>query len=81
MLNTPTLSRAQQVDALRQMLDALIEAIALGGADGVPGGILYASLMGQGCDLRTFERLMGILVDSGRVRKDGHVYVVVCLEK
>jgi hypothetical protein len=77
MLNTPTPSRAQQVDLLRQLLDALLEAVALGGTEGVPGGTLYATLMGMGVDLRTFEKLMGILVESGRVRKVGHLYVVV----
>lgn len=80
-MNTPTLTRAQQVDALRQLLDALLEAVAIGGADGVPGGTLYASLMSQGCDLPTFDRLMGILVGSGRVRKVGQHYYVVDLPK
>lgn len=66
-----------QVSALAQLLNALVDAVAVGGADGVPGGTLYAALMRHGCTLERFEALMGILVDAGRVRKEGHVYVVV----
>lgn len=65
---------AEKMEATRQVLDALLKAIAGAGDDGVPGGTLYAALMAQGCDLRTFERLMGILVESGRVHKTGQHY-------
>ncbi len=69
---TPT----QQVNALRAMLEAMLEAIQIGGYDGVSGGTLYSAVMGH-ITLDQFERLIRILVDSGRVRKDGHLYVSV----
>lgn len=67
----------ERASALALLLNALVEAVAAGGAEGVPGGTLYAALMQQGCSLQQFDSFMSILVDAGRVRKDGHVYRVV----
>lgn len=66
-----------RASALAALLNALCDAVAAGGAEGVPGGTLYAALMQQGCSLQRFEELMRMLVDAGRVRKEGHVYKVV----
>jgi hypothetical protein len=67
----------QKKSALAALLNALVDAVAIGGADGMPGGTLYASLMTQGCTLQNFETLMSVLVDAGRLRKEGHLYFVV----
>lgn len=45
--------------------------------DGIPGGLLYASLMGYGCSLETYESLMSIMIDAGRVRKSGDLYFYI----
>ena len=64
----------EQMKALRQVMDAVVESVALGGTLGTPSGILYASLMGMGCSLRQFEAMMAALVQIGKVRKEGHLY-------
>lgn len=60
--------------ALLEVLEAVVEAIDDCGQTGMPSGILYASLMTQGCTLQQFERMMEILVESGRIRKSGQVF-------
>ena len=67
----------QQQRAINAVCDALLEAIAGAGAQGVPGGTLYAALMTQGCRLAQFESLMGSLERLGKVRKSGDVYHIV----
>jgi hypothetical protein len=44
--------------------------------EGAPAGPIYAALMAQGCTLEQFEQLMGVLVETGRLRKQGHLYFV-----
>ena len=69
---TPT-----QVAALRQVTDAICEAVAAAGPTGAPGGVIYAALMAQGCTLEQYEGLMGALVRVGKLRKSGQLYFVV----
>lgn len=79
MAATQTQAQAQ-AHALRVIVVTVLQAIAAGGAQGVPSGVLYAALMAQGCTLGQFESLMGALVHAGKVRKQGGaehpVYVI-----
>lgn len=68
---------SEQIEALRRVCDAIIEAVKLAGDFGAPGGHLYAALMGQGCSLHQFEQLMAGLVKAGKLRKEGECYFAV----
>jgi hypothetical protein len=63
-----------QNNALMLVCNAIIETIKESGPLGVPGGILYAALMTQGCTFNQFTGIMGILVRSGKIRKQGDCY-------
>lgn len=56
-------------DALIQILT---ETIA-GMPDGIPRGHLYAFLQPYGFPLDAFEKLEGVLLASGRVRRQGQL--------
>lgn len=60
--------------ALIKLFEAVVEAIVDCGSSGMPSGVLYAHLMTLGCTLQQYERMMEILVASGRIRKVGHVF-------
>lgn len=59
---------------LKAICDSIVEAVAVGGTLGVPGGTLYAALMTQGCTLAQFEAIMGALVAAGKLDKRGELY-------
>lgn len=67
----------QQASALRLIVSAVMDAVKAAGPDGVPGGVLYAALMAQGCTLSQFESLMGALVRNGSLVKSGEFYHVM----
>ena len=73
MQTAPTLSRAEQFRAAVMLCEAFLEAIKTAGPNGIPEGTLYAMVMGQGVSLGTFERIVGILIEAGKVSKRGHV--------
>lgn len=64
-------------DAMKQILDAVTDAVRAAGHAGCPEGVLYAHLMGFGCSLSQFHAMIGALVRVGRVRKEGHVLYAV----
>lgn len=68
---TPT---REQVDALRGVLDAILDAVTASGPTGAPGGVIYAALMGQGCSLSQYQSMMAGLVSLGLLRRDGDLY-------
>lgn len=57
---------------LNSVLDALYEAIADAGTQGLPSGHLYAALMGH-MTLDTYQTMIDVLVQTGRVTLSGHV--------
>ena len=68
----------KQSEAVKKVLDAIVDTVADAGEYGAPGGILYAGMMGAlGIGLETFNGIMNLLVKQGRLRKEGHVYYVV----
>ena len=63
------------IRALKQMCGALLETVQTLGS--VPSGELYAVAMSAGIDLATYERLIQILIDAGRVRRSNHLLTYV----
>ena len=64
-------------EAVKKVLDAIVDTVADAGDTGAPSGILYAGLMaGIGISLETYEGIMNLLVMQGRITKEGHVYYI-----
>lgn len=63
------------LSVLKVIAEAVIETVKEAGPQGAPAGVLYAALMTTGMNLEQFERLMGILVEVGKVRKQGQLYL------
>jgi len=64
----------QKVEALRSIVNVILDAAKEAGDNGLPAGPLYAQLMVFGCTLANFETLMSTLVATGKLRKAGHLY-------
>jgi hypothetical protein len=67
-------TKAELMRALNLLLDGVVESVAVAGDQGAPGGVLYAAFMAHGCTLAQFEYVMEALVQSGRLRRSGHLY-------
>ena len=67
----------EQLQAIRQIADAIVDMVAQSGPLGAPGGHIYATLMGAGCSLHQYEQLMSGLVRAGKLRKQGECYHIV----
>ena len=52
-------------------VQAVQEAIASTGKAGIPSGTLYSMLMTWGCTLDTYNHLIGILKEAGKITEDG----------
>jgi hypothetical protein len=65
---------SQAARALLAVIDTIIELVRAA-PTGIPAGELYAVLMGF-CTLAQFEELMGLIVASGRIVKEGFIYRV-----
>ena len=72
----PVILSDQQREALRLVIDAILDAIRAAGPHGAPGGVLYAALMGQGCTLAQYDGLMRALIRNGQVRREGDMYFI-----
>lgn len=68
---------AQQAQALKLIVESIIEAVAAAGSLGAPGGVIYAALMQYGCSLNQYESIMSALVRAGKLRKQGDLYFTV----
>jgi hypothetical protein len=66
----------QQMQALKAIVESVVEAVKAAGPSGAPGGILYAALMAHGASQSQFESLMAGLVKAGKLTKQGHLYFV-----
>ena len=64
----------KQLQALRGICCAVIEAVEECGHTGAPAGVLYSVLSAQGCNQQQFDSLMRGLVATGYLRKVGLVY-------
>lgn len=63
-----------QINALRRIADAIIQACQESGPLGAPGGHIYAALMVQGCTLHQYEQIMAGLVRAGMLSRSGDCY-------
>lgn len=58
---------AQAIEAIRTLADTIVEVAQTAGPNGYPSGHLYAHLNGYGCSLDTYQKIIGALVQSGRI--------------
>jgi len=68
---------AEEAEALRVVVGAVLDAVKAGMPRGAPGGIIYAGLMEQGFTLDQYDSLMSALVRHGKLRRDGDLYFIV----
>jgi hypothetical protein len=68
------MAKTEQINAVRAVARALFETVKEAGAEGAPAGPMYAACMCTGISLDQFEQIMGALVRTGQLRKEGHVY-------
>ena len=66
----------EQIQALRLIVSATLEAVQAAGPSGAPGGVIYAALMAQGASLSQYQSLMASLVRAGKLRQDGELYFI-----
>lgn len=66
----------EQLEALKAICAATLDAIAAAGKLGCPAGSLYSSLMTHGCSFNQFQSLMAGLIRAGKVRQSGQLYFV-----
>jgi hypothetical protein len=63
----------QQAQAIRIVCGAIVDAVKETGDLGAPGGVLYAVLQGN-LSLAQFEQIMGALVRTGKLLREGDLY-------
>lgn len=59
-------------DVLMLVISATLDAIRAFGSRGVVAGDLYAVLMSHGCTMNQYEGIVSVLVEAGKVRRDGN---------
>lgn len=62
-----------QIKAIIGLVDAIGEAVAAAGPQGIPSGHLYAAMMGLGCSLAQFNGLVSIAVKVGKITQQGFI--------
>ena len=68
--------RAEIAAALAKITTAIVEAVAVAGPLGAPGGVLYAACMGH-ITLPVFKIIMSTLVEQKKLRREGDLYFVI----
>lgn len=64
-------------ELLTLMMSAIINTVREAGPGGAPSGPIYAALMGHGCSLELYQRIMATLVEKRILRQRGHVYYFI----
>lgn len=67
---------AAEIQTINAVLATMLEAIKARGAEGMPNGHLYAIMM-EFVNHATYERLISVLVDSGRVSLKNHLLTYI----
>jgi hypothetical protein len=74
-IKTSHLNLDEKRRLIEEILDALVEAVAVGSTGGAPGSVLYTVMQEKlGIDLPQFEAIMRALVMAGRLEKQGDLY-------
>jgi hypothetical protein len=60
----------EHIALLHRVCAAFVDAVKAGGDLGAPAGVMYAAVMDQ-MSLDQFEQLMGALVATRKVRREG----------
>ena len=63
-------------EAIRAVVDIIVESVGEAGPMGVGSGVVYAAVMPV-LTLEAYESLVSALVDTGRLTRSGHVLRVV----
>lgn len=66
----------EQIRTIQRIGLAVLETIQEAGELGAPGGVLYATLMTQGCTLNQFQTLMAPLERQGYVAHEADCYTI-----
>ena len=72
-LSCPVMPTNTASRAIIAICAAIVEAVKEV-PEGAPSSSLYLALHEQGCSLAQYEQIMGALVETGRLRKEGHLY-------
>jgi len=67
------MSNTKAANAIVEICRTVIEAVEASGAQGVPEGHLYAMMMPMGCNLDQFQKLISLVIGTGKVKKRGHL--------
>jgi hypothetical protein len=65
---------AQQLQALKDVADVIIELVKAKEPHGLPSGELYAVMMSQGWSLLAYQTFMEMLVAAGKLTVSNHLY-------
>lgn len=65
-----------QIQAMRKILDGVVEAVKTSQA-GTPEGFIYAYLTTHGCSLEQYQAIIGALCKTGKIRKEGHLLFAI----
>ena len=65
-----------QAKSLNVAAAGVLQAVAVAGPMGAPGGHLYAGLMGSGYSFVEYESIMGALAANGFVSRRGQCYTL-----
>lgn len=76
-LHTSSKLTKEALIAFIELCDAVVDAVKEAGPQGAPAGPMYAAFMSYGMSLEQFQRMMDMLVNAGRLRKQGHLYFYV----
>lgn len=71
----PEITDEMKLQAVALLGLTVVQAIKAAGPLGLPGGTIYAGLMAHGCTYEQYEKLMAILVQSGKLRRAGQLYI------
>jgi len=70
------MSATKQALALRTIADGILEIVSME-RNGLPAGVLYAILMGQGCTRQQFDSIIGAMTGAGLIQRKGDLLLGV----